>query len=85
MDNIFYSEHITQHGLKALEKAKQSGAEGIIAKRANSKYYSAKRSGLVENKIASAPGDGYRWLYRAWWKSEGIRRSSLVAIMKVKL
>ncbi|MBK7429338.1 MAG: DNA ligase D [Saprospiraceae bacterium] len=44
LDNIFYSEHITQHGLKALEKAKQSGAEGIIAKRANSKYYSAKRS-----------------------------------------
>ena len=44
IDNVIYSEHVAQNGLKALEIAEKSGSEGIIAKRATSKYYSGKRS-----------------------------------------
>src|SRR5690606_31440840 len=44
IENVIYSEHEDHHGKKALEKAKKMGAEGIIAKRTSSKYYSSKRS-----------------------------------------
>lgn len=44
LDNIIYSKHEVHHGIKAMQNAEKKGAEGIIAKRANSKYFSSKRS-----------------------------------------
>ncbi len=41
---IIYSEHVHEAGLKAIENAAKLGLEGIIAKKASSKYYSGKRS-----------------------------------------
>jgi len=43
-DEIIYSGHIIGDGAKALEKIKKAGGEGLIAKKADSKYYINRRS-----------------------------------------
>lgn len=43
-DQIIYSEHTTGDGTKALKKAEQNNSEGLIAKKASSKYNQNKRS-----------------------------------------
>lgn len=40
---IRYSVHRKEHGKQAFDKARRAGEEGIIAKRAASRYYSGKR------------------------------------------
>ncbi|MEO8513510.1 MAG: non-homologous end-joining DNA ligase [Ignavibacteria bacterium] len=44
MDNIFYCDHIAEKGISLFKEAKQTGLEGIIAKKANSLYYENTRS-----------------------------------------
>jgi bifunctional non-homologous end joining protein LigD len=43
-DEIIYSEHIIGDGEKALAKVKKDGGEGLIAKKADSRYHVNKRS-----------------------------------------
>jgi len=43
-DQIIYSGHITGKGSKALKEVERKGGEGIMAKKASSKYYINKRS-----------------------------------------
>jgi bifunctional non-homologous end joining protein LigD len=43
-DNVKYSEHIATYGKQFFELAREQGLEGIMAKRAGSKYLSGKRS-----------------------------------------
>ncbi|TRW24413.1 DNA ligase D [Flavobacterium zepuense] len=43
-DEIIYSGHIVGDGSKALKKVEKDGGEGLIAKKANSKYHINKRS-----------------------------------------
>ncbi|KGO88572.1 hypothetical protein Q765_01300 [Flavobacterium rivuli WB 3.3-2 = DSM 21788] len=43
-DQIIYSGHIKGKGSKALKEVEQKGGEGLIAKKASSKYYINKRS-----------------------------------------
>ena len=42
--SIIYSEHKTAKGIKAFEDSKKKGGEGIIAKKATSKYHHDKRT-----------------------------------------
>ncbi len=42
--NIIYSEHTLGSGIKAFKAVEKKGGEGIIAKKATSKYYSDKRT-----------------------------------------
>lgn len=42
--DIIYSEHIQENGIKAFQTAQKNGGEGVIAKKANSKYHIDKRS-----------------------------------------
>lgn len=42
--NIHYSEHIVERGRDYFAKAEKNNLEGIIAKKASSKYYEGKRS-----------------------------------------
>ncbi|MBF6607937.1 MAG: DNA ligase D [Flavobacterium sp.] len=44
LESVLYSEHIVGDGLKAFAAAEKSGGEGIIAKKASSKYSTNKRS-----------------------------------------
>ena len=43
-DQIIYSGHITGNGSKALKEVEKKGGEGLMAKKASSKYYLNKRS-----------------------------------------
>ena len=43
-DEIIYSRHIVGKGTKALQEAKESGGEGLIAKKIESRYHVNKRS-----------------------------------------
>lgn len=43
-NNLKYSDHIEEHGLKVFEFAKKKGLEGIIAKRKESRYVSSRSS-----------------------------------------
>lgn len=43
-ETIIYSEHITGKGLEALKAAEKNSGEGLIAKKASSKYHVNKRS-----------------------------------------
>ncbi len=44
LDHIIYSEHTVEKGLEAFSEAEKSGGEGVIAKKASSKYAMGKRS-----------------------------------------
>lgn len=44
IDNVHYSEHIAEKGINFFKKANTKGWEGIIAKRADSVYKTARRS-----------------------------------------
>lgn len=41
---IRFSRHVKQNGIRAFRAAERNGLEGVIAKRAASRYYSGKRS-----------------------------------------
>ncbi len=43
-DNIIFSEHTIANGIKVFETVQQHGGEGIIAKKADSRYQADKRS-----------------------------------------
>ena len=44
LQNVYYSEHVESNGINYFAKAEQDHLEGIIAKKATSKYYEGKRS-----------------------------------------
>jgi bifunctional non-homologous end joining protein LigD len=44
MLNVYYCEHIVEDGINLFKQAKKLGLEGIIAKKADSKYYEDSRS-----------------------------------------
>jgi bifunctional non-homologous end joining protein LigD len=52
-DRIRYSEHFAANGHELLEAARAQGLEGIIGKRANSHYASARTSDWVKWKVAN--------------------------------
>jgi bifunctional non-homologous end joining protein LigD len=44
LENVVYSEHTIEEGIKAFESAEKKGGEGIIAKKTTSKYQVNKRT-----------------------------------------
>jgi bifunctional non-homologous end joining protein LigD len=49
--NVRYSDHVVENGVELLERAKEKGLEGIIAKRCNSHYGGKRSSDWLKFKI----------------------------------
>ena len=62
---LIYSEHLPEHGKRYFKEAQKAGLEGVIAKRADSRYLSGAQQGLAQDQDREATGGRRTRLHRA--------------------